>query len=116
VDEADELAATSAELAAGDDLITQAMWRGVRARAALRRGRAEEAESLAREAVALASRTDFVNHRADALADLGMVLRALGPNAGAQAAFDEALALYEGKGNVVAAERLRADLVAPART
>jgi hypothetical protein len=44
------------------------------------------------------------------------VLRALGPNAGAQGAFDEALALYEGKGNVVAAERLRADLVAPART
>ena len=114
-DEAEELAATSAELAADDDLITQAMWRGVRARAALRRGRAEEADGLAREAVALANRTDFVNHRADALADLGMVLRELGPSAGAQEAFDEALALYESKGNVVAAERLRADLVAPAR-
>lgn len=63
--------------------------------------------------MALANRTDFVNHRADALADLGIVLRELGAGPGAQDAFDEALAMYEGKGNLVAAGRLR-DLVAPA--
>ena len=74
-EEAEELAKLSAQLAAKGDLLSQILWRGVRARVLARRAQFEEAEVLAREAVALAQATDFVNHRADALH---------GPGAGAQ--------------------------------
>jgi tetratricopeptide (TPR) repeat protein len=114
VEEAERLAELSAELAAEDDLITQVLWRGVRARSLAVRGRLEEAERLAGEAVTLAGRTDFVNHRADVQVDLGIVLRRLGRAYDAQAVFGQALRLYEQKGNVVAAARVRADLVMPA--
>jgi Flp pilus assembly protein TadD len=74
----------------------------------------DEAERLAREAVTLAERTDFVNQRADALVDLGIVLGRVGRGEDAQAAFGDAIRLYEDKGNVVAARRVRSDLVMPA--
>ena len=77
-DEAEEAAALSAELASDDDLITQAMWRGVRARSLARRGRLPQAEVLARRAARVSrDRTDFLITRgAEALADLAYVLRA----------------------------------------
>ena len=75
-EEAEDLAKLSAQLAAKGDLLSQILWRGVRARVFARRAQFEEAEALAREAVALAQRTDFVNHRADALLDLSQVLKA----------------------------------------
>ena len=112
--EADGLAELSAELTAGDDLVTQVLWRGVRARCLAVDGRLDEAERLAREAVTLAETTDFVNQRADALVDLGIVLGRLGRGEDAQATFGEAIRLYEHKGNVVAAGRVRSDLVMPA--
>jgi tetratricopeptide (TPR) repeat protein len=112
--EAEELAELSAELAAGDDLITQVLWRGVRARCLAGRDQLDDAERLAREAVTLAERTDFVNHRADALVDLGIVLHQRRRQEDSQAAFADALRLYEHKGNSVAMERVRADLVMPA--
>ena len=73
-EEAEDLAKVSAQLAAKGDLLSQILWRGVRARVLARRAQFEEAESLAREAVALAQSTDFVNHRADALLDFSQVL------------------------------------------
>ena len=109
--EAEGLAEISAELAAGDDLITQVLWRGVRARCLAVDGRLDEAERLAREAVTLAETTDFVNQRADALVDLGIVLGRLSRAEDAQATFGEAIRLYEQKGNIVAADRVRSDLV-----
>ena len=109
--EAEGLAEISAELAAGDDLITQVLWRGVRARCLAVGGRLEEAERLAREAVTLGEATDLLNQRADALVDLGIVLGMLSRSADAQATFAEAVRLYEQKGNVVAAGRVRSDLV-----
>ncbi len=105
--EADGLAELSAELTAGDDLVTQVLWRGVRARCLAVDGRLDEAERLAREAVTLAETTDFVNQRADALVDLGIVLGRLGRGEDAQSTFGEAIRLYEHKGNVVAAGRVR---------
>jgi hypothetical protein len=104
-EDAAQAAATSAELAADDDLLTQSLWRGVRARAL---GAGGEAEALAREAVALAQRTDFLNHQADATADLAVVTHD-------GAAMAEAVALYERKGNAVAAERARGEVAALAR-
>ncbi len=108
--EADELAATSAELGSADDLSTQILWRWLRARVLAGRGELASAEELAREAVVLAERTDFSNQRADALAALGGVLAKRGRMDDAQDAIAGALALLDRKGNTVAAERLRAEL------
>jgi predicted ATPase/class 3 adenylate cyclase/DNA-binding SARP family transcriptional activator len=113
-EEAEELAKISAELAADEDLSTQILWRGVRARTLVQCGAPDEAENLAREAVAFAQRTDFLNTRADAVADLGIVLQGLRRAADARAAFEDAVRLYESKGNLVAAERVRAELVTAA--
>jgi predicted ATPase/class 3 adenylate cyclase len=112
--EAEDLAERSAELAAADDLMTQVLWRGVRARTLAARGGLDEAERLAREGVEIAERTDFLNPRADALVDLAQVLRRLRRSEDAQAAFAEATRLYERKGNVVAVQRVRAALATPA--
>ena len=109
-DEAWRFADLSAELAVGDDMLTQAMSRGVRAMILARRGGLPEAERLARQAVALAEGTDFLNHIAEALLVLGTVLRQRERPEQAQEALAEALRLYERKGNRVAAAQLRADL------
>jgi Flp pilus assembly protein TadD len=91
------------------------LWRGVRARCLAVRGRPEEAEALAREGVTLAETTDLLNQRADALVDLGIVLGRLERSEDALAAFGDAVRLYDQKGNLVAAGRVRSDLVMPAR-
>jgi mannose/cellobiose epimerase-like protein (N-acyl-D-glucosamine 2-epimerase family) len=74
-----------------------------------RRGDLEEGERLAREAVALAEETDMLSAHAGALLALADVL-ALGGRE-ARAELEEALALYERKGNLVMAERTRARLL-----
>jgi ATP/maltotriose-dependent transcriptional regulator MalT len=108
--EAEQLAALSEELSASGDLLTQVLWRSVRARVMAAGGRAEEGEALAREAVTLAEKTDFLNHQADAITDLAEVLREAGRTDEAYAAASKALGLYERKGNRVAAERARSRL------
>jgi class 3 adenylate cyclase/tetratricopeptide (TPR) repeat protein len=113
--EAERFAQRSNELAAADDLLTQVMWRGVRARVLARRGHFEEAERIARESVALAEKTDFVNHKGDALVDFAIVLRLAGRPEQGQAALAEALRLYEQKGNTVAVGKARAELAELAR-
>ena len=92
--------------AADEDVATQAMWRGVRARLLAAGGRAEAAEALAREAVELVERTDLLTHHADALLDLAEVARVAGRRR-ARRPPRQALALYERKGNVVSAGRAR---------
>jgi predicted ATPase/class 3 adenylate cyclase len=106
-EEAEELATLSAQLAAEGDLLSQVLWRGVRARVLAKRRQFEEADALAREAVLLAEATDFVNQRADALMDLSQVLEAFCRRDEADAAASEALRLYELKGNTVAAAATR---------
>jgi predicted ATPase/class 3 adenylate cyclase/DNA-binding winged helix-turn-helix (wHTH) protein len=111
-EEAERFARLSEEWADADDLITQVLWRGVRAMTLARRGLVQEAESLAREAVALAETSDFVNDRGDAFVDLAIVHRQAGQLDQARAALAEGLRRYEQKGNAVAAGRARADLAA----
>ena len=106
-EEAEELAKLSAELAAGDDLLSQILWRGVRARLFAKRAKFDKAEAFAREAVVLAQATDFVNHRADALLDLSQVLKAARRVEEAGTSASEALRLYEIKGNLVSASATR---------
>jgi predicted ATPase/class 3 adenylate cyclase len=108
-DEAEELAQLSATLTAPGDSLTQILWRGVEARIVARRGRLEEAEKLARAAVSLADRTDFLVQRGDAWIDLARILRDRGRAEEAAAAADQGLHLHEQKGNVVTAARIRSD-------
>lgn len=88
-------------------------WRRVRAKVLARRGELDEAERVGREAVGIASATDVLELRAQALADLGEVLRLADRSQEATAALKEALALYEEKGNVVETGRLRGLLAEP---
>jgi predicted ATPase/class 3 adenylate cyclase/DNA-binding winged helix-turn-helix (wHTH) protein len=113
--EAERFAELSEELAVADDLSTQVLWRSVRARALIGRGLLEEAKRIARQAVALAERSDFVNDRGDAVFNLAIVQRQAGHLDEAQSALTEALQLYERKGNLVAADRVRAELAAGTR-
>jgi len=114
-EEAERFAELSAELAVEDDVITQAIWRGVQASVLARRGGLAEAERMARQAVSLAERTDFLNHRADALVVLGGVLAQQERPEAAQEALAGALKLYEQKGNLIAAGRIRATLAPSAQ-
>jgi class 3 adenylate cyclase/DNA-binding winged helix-turn-helix (wHTH) protein len=110
--EAEEFARLSDELATADDLLTQILWRGVLARTLAGRDRLDEAQGLAREAVELAARTDFISHKGDALVDFAVVIRRAGHLEQARAALADALGLYQQKGNTVAAGKARADLAA----
>jgi predicted ATPase/class 3 adenylate cyclase len=103
--EAEWAANVSEELAQADDLLTQILWRGVRAKLLAERGRFEDAETLAREAVSMAARTDLVNFHADALTDLAVVLESADNRAETSAILAEALRMYETKGNVVGSAR-----------
>ncbi len=106
-EEAEALAEVSARLGAAGDLLTQIRWRRVRARVLARRAEVQAGEALAREALAIAERTDFVNERADALIDLSYVLEESRRCDEAVAAASGAVHLYELKGNVVAASAAR---------
>ena len=110
IDEAEELAQTSARLAAGGDLLTQMLWRGVQARVMARRGQLEDAEALGREAVALAEQTDFLVYRGDALVDLAYILQDAGRAQEAAVAAAAGLELHQQKGNLVTAAKIRSDL------
>ncbi len=93
-----------------EDVDAQAGWRRVRAKLCARRGELEEAQRLGREAVAIAGETDYFEAQALALADLAEVLSlARRPKESATAA-QNALRLYERKGSIAGADRLRSRL------
>jgi tetratricopeptide (TPR) repeat protein len=96
-----------------EDVDGQVGWRRVRAKVLARRGDVEEAERLARDATAIAARTDYLDLRAQAATDLAEVLRLAGRRRESASALEEAIRLYEEKGNVAAAGRLRGLLAEP---
>jgi tetratricopeptide (TPR) repeat protein len=98
----------SEELSGADDITAQVPWRAARARIYARRGRAEEAERLGREAVAQAERTDWLNLQAETLRDLAAVLLLSGKLIDARDALRRALGLWEEKGNLASTARVRA--------
>ena len=67
-----------------------------------REGTSKRPSASAREATAIVSGTDFLDLHAQALADLGEVLRLAGRPEESAAAVREAIRLYERKGNVSA--------------
>jgi DNA-binding SARP family transcriptional activator len=105
--EAGELCRMADDLAAAEDTMTQAIWRGVQAKILARQGECGEAEILAREAVALVEPTDLLSHRGDAMLDLADVLRACAREEEADRATRTGLAMYELKGNAAAVARAR---------
>jgi tetratricopeptide (TPR) repeat protein len=114
-DEVLRLAELVERVAIAEDAETEIGWRRIRAKVFARRGDVEGAERLAREATALASRTDYLDVRARALADLAEVLRLAGRPEESAAAVHEAIRLYEQKGNVAAAALLAASLASVPR-
>jgi tetratricopeptide (TPR) repeat protein len=106
-DEAERLTQVTDDIASDDDLSTQAMWRGTRARLLARRGDAD-AERLARESVELWLETDSLNLQADALVDLAETLRLLQRPNESMDVLAEAIRLYESKGNLASATAVRA--------
>jgi DNA-binding SARP family transcriptional activator len=107
LEEAGELCRITERRAAAEDITTQVIWRGVLAKIGAREGNCEEAEALAREAVALVEPTDLLSHRGDAMLDLAEVLRICGRTDAADRATRAGVGLHERKGNIAAAARAR---------
>jgi tetratricopeptide (TPR) repeat protein len=106
-DEAHRYTVVTEESASPDDLASQVFWRQVRAQVLARRNELDEARRLGREAVELAAQTDFLWMHGDALVALAEVLRAAGLPDDAVEAAEQALDLYEAKGDLVSAEKTR---------
>lgn len=106
-EEALELVEASTKAARSSDVVAQALRTAAEAKLVARRGNSEDAVTAAREAVALADATDYLNARARALCDLGEVLFLADRSDEAATVVEEAARLFEQKGNVASAETAR---------
>jgi ATP/maltotriose-dependent transcriptional regulator MalT len=109
-EEADRLTRESEEAARPNDIHSHILWRTTRAQVFAHTGELEAAEALARQAVAFAAESDFLDSHADALMSLVDVLLLTGRGQQAVTAAEQAVQLYEKKGNGVSAERARSRL------
>jgi class 3 adenylate cyclase/tetratricopeptide (TPR) repeat protein len=107
-DEALAFSKVAEEATADDDMESQALWRSIRAPIVARTGQLAEAESLARSAVELSERSDAPQMRADTLAELAAVLKLAGRRDEARRAIDQAIAIFEAKGDTASAGRASA--------
>ena len=107
-DDAEDAAARRAERFG--DLSTEVMARSVEAMVLARRDRFEEAERIARVAVADMDASDFPSERGDVRMALAEVLQLAGRAEEAAGVMREAIGLYESKGNVLQARTARARL------
>jgi class 3 adenylate cyclase/tetratricopeptide (TPR) repeat protein len=110
-EEAEEFIDLSRVSTAAGDVLSQARWRMAAARLRASRGQTEVAVDLAREAVAFIEPTDVVDIRALTFIELSRALQSAGRPEEAAQALEEAVSLYEQKGNVVSAEQARHRLV-----
>lgn len=101
--EAEELTRVSEASAASDDVLSQVLWRSAQAEVLRRRGAGREASAVAAEAVRFADATDLLNITAGARMELARTLLLLGRADDAARTARQALDLYEGKGNLLAA-------------
>ena len=98
------------EETAGDDVESLVLSRRARAKVLARWGRFEEVELLAHQAVDSSMRTDSPVLQANTLMDFVEILRLAGRAAEAVPHVQEALRLFEEKGNTVSAARARSIL------
>ena len=105
IDEAERLSEIGEEFTAEDDMFGTAQWLTLRARVRAARGDLDGAEAFARRALTVPG-NEFPELAAEARLALAETLRLAGdPEASSWAA--EALELYERKGNLVGAARVR---------
>jgi class 3 adenylate cyclase/tetratricopeptide (TPR) repeat protein len=107
-DEAERLVQLSRETAPPDDVGTHVRWRIALAGVLARRGEHDGAVELARDAVAIAAQTDWLNMRGDAQMSLARTLATAGKDDQSRAAASAAAQLYEAKGNLVSARHAQA--------
>jgi len=107
LDEAERFAQVAEESASSDDLVTHVWARGVRAKLLAGRGHHDAARRLADEAVKIAARTDWLDGQSLSRMSQAEVLRLTGRGHEAARSVQEALRLFEAKGNVVWAARAR---------
>src|SRR5581483_580365 len=110
LDEALQYAEIAERHALPDDLQTLIPARRAKAGALALRGQHEHAETLAHEALELAMRTDWTTLTADTHLALARIHRLAGGHPLASAAAEQALALYQRKGNLASANTSRAFL------
>ena len=108
--EASDYSRIAEEITDEDDYWSQILWRSARAKIFAQEGHFDEALRLAGESVSLASGSVDIEQHADALVDLGEVLRLAGRETEQGPHLHEALALYVRKGDVVSAARIQAKL------
>jgi class 3 adenylate cyclase/tetratricopeptide (TPR) repeat protein len=106
LDEADRLAGLVEETASDHDIWSQVLFRLTRAKVLAGTGHDVEAEEMARNALAVVQGTDLLDLHGDVLVDLGEVLPR-GREDDARDCIEQAVVLYEQKGNAVAAKRAR---------
>ena len=111
-DEAHRFTVRAQRLAADEDILSQALWRMVRAKVLAQRGTLPEAQRFARKAVELLQPTGDLISQAEALMDLAEVLERAGEIEEAQAALAGARSLFERKGDVVSGGRAQERLSA----
>jgi tetratricopeptide (TPR) repeat protein len=99
-------------LTADDDFESQVLWRGVAARLSARSGAGEEALELAESQARLAAETASPVFEAEARRERAEVLVLLGRQNEAEPPLREALQLFEKKGDLVSAARIRLQLEA----
>ena len=109
-EEAERLAQLGRDLGNDQDFATQALWRQVQARVDSSRAEHAKADRLAREAVAIADRTDALNWQAEALCDFAEVLHAAGRTDEAAEALEQALERYERKKNLAMVAQVKPKL------
>jgi tetratricopeptide (TPR) repeat protein len=107
-EEAEDYVRVSEALTPADDLAARTEWAPVKAKLLARRGEMRAAEAVAREAVALAEPTDDLSNHAATLADLAEMLTLDGRPDEARDYAQQAVELYERKGNLVLAARTKA--------
>ena len=113
-DEAVSFAEIARDLADEDDALSQVGWRTVKAKDLAVGGHVAEGLELAQRAVEIASRTDDIELRADALVELAETLRLAGRVDEQEPHLGEALALYRRKGDLVMTRVTEARLAAVA--
>ena len=106
--EAEHFSRVSENAAATEDAFSQVLWRSARAKIRARRGEPAEAEALARQAVAVAEKTDLLNTQGDTLADLTEVLLIAHRPAEARSVLEQAASRFEQKGNSASLRRVEA--------